>query len=211
MKFADKIKLYRHHYRYTQHDVADKLKISPKTVSSWENGRSYPDIFMLVQISDLYQVSLDDLLREDREMIDSYKKEHANSVKKDHTFIISCIINAVGCLYFLLQSIGLLKFISSMDIGWKIILGIFILIISANIYLILARIEPKKISKSNKIGILITMVIIFVLLMKLDRTILPEGNNGEDFGRGFVTAIKTWTFTYLIWFYADFRKRWNFK
>lgn len=64
MEFAVKIKHYRQQNDWTQQVVAEKLGVSRKTISSWGNGRSYPDIFMLVQLSDLYHVSLDDLLRE---------------------------------------------------------------------------------------------------------------------------------------------------
>ncbi|WP_433597005.1 helix-turn-helix transcriptional regulator [Limosilactobacillus reuteri] len=45
MKFADKMKLYRYQKGWTQQDVAERLLISRKIISSWENGRSYPDIF----------------------------------------------------------------------------------------------------------------------------------------------------------------------
>ncbi|QZN92940.1 helix-turn-helix domain-containing protein [Limosilactobacillus panis] len=95
MEFAVKIKHYRQQNDWTQQVVAEKLGVSRKTISSWENGRSYPDIFMLVQLSDLYHVSLDDLLREDHEMIDSYKQEHVTNAKYDRTFTISYIINVV--------------------------------------------------------------------------------------------------------------------
>lgn len=103
------MKLYRRQKEWTQQDVAERLLISRKTISSWENGRSYPDIFMLVQISDLYHVSLNDLLREDHEMIDNYKEEHTMNAKKDNTFTISYIINLLACVYFLFQTIGLVK------------------------------------------------------------------------------------------------------
>lgn len=82
MEFAEKIKQYRTHNDWTQQEVATKLGVSRKTISSWENVRSYPDIFMLVQLSDLYHVSLDDLLREDHEMIKNYKQEHASLLSK---------------------------------------------------------------------------------------------------------------------------------
>lgn len=44
MEFAEKIKQYRAHNDWTQQEVATKLGVSRKTISSWENGRSYPDI-----------------------------------------------------------------------------------------------------------------------------------------------------------------------
>ena len=105
MEFAVKIKHYRQQNDWTQQVVAEKLAVSRKTISSWENGRSYPDVFMLVQLSDLYHISLDDLLREDHEMIDNYKQEHVTKTKQDHTFVISYIINVVATLYFLCRSL----------------------------------------------------------------------------------------------------------
>ena len=47
MDFATKVKKYRAQHEWTQQVVAEKLGVSRKTISSWENGRSYPDIFML--------------------------------------------------------------------------------------------------------------------------------------------------------------------
>ncbi len=43
---------------------------------------------MLVQISDLYHVSLDDLLREDHKMINNYKEEHTINKRVDKIFVI---------------------------------------------------------------------------------------------------------------------------
>ena len=91
MNFAQKMKSYRQKNNWTQQEVAERLNVSRKTISSWGNSRSYPDVFMLVQVSDLYRVSLDDLLREDHEMIDNYKQEHEINKKERRTFIFSYI------------------------------------------------------------------------------------------------------------------------
>ena len=48
----------------TQAELAEKLNISNKTVSKWENGQGYPDIVHLPMISKLLGVSVDDLLSE---------------------------------------------------------------------------------------------------------------------------------------------------
>ena len=105
MKFADKMKLYRRQKGWTQQDVAERLLISRKTISSWENVRSYPDIFMLVQISDLYHVSLDDLLREDHEMINNYKEEHTINKRADKIFVICYFLNIIGAIVTMLKPI----------------------------------------------------------------------------------------------------------
>ena len=38
-------------------------------MSNWENGRSYPDIERIIRLSEIYQLSLDELLKGDREMV----------------------------------------------------------------------------------------------------------------------------------------------
>lgn len=48
---------------YTQAEVAERLNISNKTLSSWETDRTLPDVLMLPAIADLYKVTVDELLR----------------------------------------------------------------------------------------------------------------------------------------------------
>ena len=47
----------------TQAELAAKLNYSDKAVSKWERGESLPDVAVLVQIADLFQVSMDWLVR----------------------------------------------------------------------------------------------------------------------------------------------------
>lgn len=51
---------------YTQAEVAEKLNISNRTLSSWETDRTLPDVLMLPAIADLYGVTVDELLRGER-------------------------------------------------------------------------------------------------------------------------------------------------
>ena len=53
----------------TQLDLAEKLNYSDKSVSKWEQGNGIPDIRILVQLSELLGVSLDDLVREQPEKV----------------------------------------------------------------------------------------------------------------------------------------------
>ena len=46
----------------TQEQLAEKLNVSSRTVSRWETGSNMPDIGMLVEIADFYDVSIDFLL-----------------------------------------------------------------------------------------------------------------------------------------------------
>ena len=207
MKFADKMKLYRRQKEWTQQDVAERLLISRKTISSWENGRSYPDIFMLVQISDLYHVSLDDLLREDHEMINNYKEEHKTSVHNQRLLNILYFINIAGCIYCLLQSSGII-YIGVDSEKWRIINYILLGLFSINILYLISQSKWELMSWKRKIKILITLLIFTILVMKLDSLVFHIGKNDlQDFITGFMVAMKSFAFTGLIWLFPQFKER----
>ena len=51
----------------TQLDLAEKLNYSDKSISKWEQGNGMPDVRILVRLADLFNVSLDDLVRDHAE------------------------------------------------------------------------------------------------------------------------------------------------
>ncbi len=55
---------------YTQQEVAEKLNVSNRTLSSWETDRTVPDVLMLPVIAELYGVTVDELLRGERNQSD---------------------------------------------------------------------------------------------------------------------------------------------
>lgn len=65
MEFGEKLKQARIRAGLTQEDALRAVGVSRQTISNWENNRSYPDLASVLRLSDLYQISLDDLLRED--------------------------------------------------------------------------------------------------------------------------------------------------
>ena len=62
---AKNIALLRQSHGMTQLDLAQRLNYSDKAVSKWERAESLPDVSVLVQISDLFGVTLDQLVREE--------------------------------------------------------------------------------------------------------------------------------------------------
>ncbi len=52
--------------KLTQEELAEKLNVSPQTVSKWENGASCPDITMLPTLAEIFRASVDELLGYDR-------------------------------------------------------------------------------------------------------------------------------------------------
>lgn len=70
MEFGKQLKQRRKDLNLTQADVAEKLYVTRQTVSNWEVGKNYLDLNMLIKISDVYQVSIDSLLRGDEDLKD---------------------------------------------------------------------------------------------------------------------------------------------
>ncbi|RXT57946.1 helix-turn-helix domain-containing protein [Lacticaseibacillus chiayiensis] len=102
MQFSDKLKMARQQQHYTQTQVAEQLHVSPKTISSWENARSFPDISTLVKISDFYDISLDRLLREDQTMMEHYETIDKHALRDKHIFQVTYFVNLVFILGFVI-------------------------------------------------------------------------------------------------------------
>lgn len=64
---GSKIKTLRLSKSMTQEQLAKALHVSAQAVSKWENGKSYPDIYSLLLLSALFDVSLDQLIKGDLE------------------------------------------------------------------------------------------------------------------------------------------------
>jgi transcriptional regulator with XRE-family HTH domain len=64
MELHEKLKTARLKTNLSQQQAADKTGVSRQTLSSWENGKTYPDIASLIKLSGLYDISLDELLKE---------------------------------------------------------------------------------------------------------------------------------------------------
>lgn len=63
MDFGEQIKSIRKKENLTQEQFAIKLNVSRQAVSNWENNKNLPDIGMLILMSDVFQISLDQLIK----------------------------------------------------------------------------------------------------------------------------------------------------
>ena len=62
MEFNNKLYALRKQKGFSQEELANRLNVSRQTVSKWEVGDSTPDMEKLVAISDLFGISLDELV-----------------------------------------------------------------------------------------------------------------------------------------------------
>lgn len=64
MEFREKLQLLRTNMKLSQEELANKLDISRQSITKWENGQSFPDIQNLIQLSEIFKVSIDRLVKE---------------------------------------------------------------------------------------------------------------------------------------------------
>lgn len=72
---GERIKSARKEKSLTQQELADQLHISRSAISNWENERNYPDLQTIIQLSDILEISLDKLLKEDKVMVKEISDE----------------------------------------------------------------------------------------------------------------------------------------
>ncbi len=80
INLAENIKMFRTLKGLTQDELAKKLRVKRSTVSSWENSISNPDIYTLLEISDILNISLIDLIYEKK--INLELTQNTNRVKQ---------------------------------------------------------------------------------------------------------------------------------
>ncbi|PTJ62023.1 helix-turn-helix domain-containing protein [Mammaliicoccus sciuri] len=65
MEFHRVLKKKRKETNLSQEDLAKKLKISRQSISKWENEKGYPNIETLLEISEIFNITVDELLKGD--------------------------------------------------------------------------------------------------------------------------------------------------
>ena len=93
-KIGNLIKELRKKDNLTQEKFAEKYGVTYQAVSKWENGKNIPDIFLLKQICDDYNINIDDLLK-------GKNNSNKNDRKKVIYIVIGCIILLILVLFLI--------------------------------------------------------------------------------------------------------------
>ena len=104
MNIGNQILNIRKEQQMTQEEFGKLFHVTRQTVSNWENEKSYPDLQILVEISNRFDVSLDTLLKEDAKMVKAIDKERELGNIKHEKSIIDFFTGAgtgilVSCLF----------------------------------------------------------------------------------------------------------------
>ena len=106
MEIGKKLKDARMRSGFTQESVAKKVNVSRQTISNWENEKSYPDIISVIELSNLYSISLDKLLKGDEKMME-HLEESTNVVKSTRKLIGAILLNLITVILLVTLSMFL--------------------------------------------------------------------------------------------------------
>jgi len=106
MELGSQIKKYRNELALSQDALAEKVYVSRQTISNWENGKSYPDVNSLVLLSEVFQTSLDDLIKGDVEVMKKQvRSEDIREFKRLNTLyfilFLTLMISPIPLAYYL--------------------------------------------------------------------------------------------------------------
>lgn len=68
MELSDRIREERNKCNLSQEALANKLHISRQAISKWERGESYPDLEKLIEFSNIFGITLDELVKGDKKL-----------------------------------------------------------------------------------------------------------------------------------------------
>lgn len=175
------LKVLRREKNLTQEQLAEQFGVSSRTVSRWENGNSMPDISLLMEISDFYDVDIREILdgerksgKMDEKMKDTIVKvtDYARANKAGLLWrvrIISCVGLAALLIGLILEFVDPMTGIPVYEYFKGVSFGLAVgALVTMVLYTtgMLAKIRDQKIKKCNmKVLAVICFVIVGVCLI----------------------------------------------
>ena len=126
MDLANQILNIRKERKLTQEEFGRLFYVTRQTVSNWENGKSYPDLGILIDISNQFEVSLDSLLKGDSKMVKAIDRERILGTVKKEKSIIDFFTGAgtgivASCLFApdsTIRTLTIVVGLTMIGIGW---------------------------------------------------------------------------------------------
>ncbi len=103
MEVEKKLKDAREKAGLTQEQVAEAVMVSRQTISNWENGKSLPDIISIIKLSDLYKISVNELLKGDQRMQEKIEKDANIAQTNKKVIFVTAIITLISLTIYLVS------------------------------------------------------------------------------------------------------------
>jgi len=175
MRIGDQLQRQRKLRNMSQNELADKLKISRQSISKWENGASLPSFSNVIAISELFDISLDELIKGDVDLMNKFEDDKIGLSKIETIFTVGFILVIASLIFIYSQGIT----VTSVDY-WLPGLGIIFFIgFAANIKWSVFNKSLNK--KAVFFGILLLVVIVVPYIMHEVPDILEGIREGSNY------------------------------
>ena len=104
MNLGERIYQMRTTRNMSQGDLADKLNVSRQSISKWENNMSVPDLEKIVLLSNIFQVSLDELVKGEEPSTVLVAEKPVNTSNKIAGTILLCMAFLLSLVFLLLSA-----------------------------------------------------------------------------------------------------------
>ncbi len=109
MKFNEKIILLRKNKNLSQEDLGNELGVARQTISKWELGETTPEMDKLIKMSEIFEITLDDLIKDTEPNIDNNDINNANT--QELAGLVIKILKCIGIFIIIAFAITVIMII----------------------------------------------------------------------------------------------------
>lgn len=152
--------------KLTQTELAEKLGVTDKSVSNWENGRNMPDLSLFKTLCEILDISINDLISGEKISKDKYQEKLEENIITTIDYTNKKVLVKNNIIGILLLAFGIIVSITAMSIfpsesSWGSIYSLFGALISMTGIIVLI----KKLKFTKKIIISFSYIILFILIL----------------------------------------------
>lgn len=108
MTLGQKIFELRNKQKMSQGDLAEKLNVSRQSISKWETDASVPELDKLIMLSDLFNITMDELVRDELPEKDTDEKKESTEKRSPETVVINKQMSTQKIIGFILLGAGII-------------------------------------------------------------------------------------------------------
>lgn len=109
MKFNEKIIMLRKNKNLSQEDLGNELGVARQTISKWELGETTPEMDKLIKMSEIFEITLDDLIKDTESNIDKNNANNTNTQKL--AGLVIKILKGIGIFIIIVFAITVIMMI----------------------------------------------------------------------------------------------------
>ena len=152
--------------KLTQTELAEKLGVTDKSVSNWENGRNMPDLSLFKPLCEILDISINDLISGEKISKDKYQEKLEENIITTIDYTNKKLLVKNNIIGILLLAFGIIIAITAMSIfpsesSWGSIYSLFGALVSMSGIIILI----KKLKITKKIIISFSYIILFISML----------------------------------------------